>query len=350
MTLLLWAGLALAAPRLDLYSMGPGDELFSRFGHSAICVESESSTRCYNYGSTTIEPLRLTVGFVRSTARFEVARSSLEHMLEKYAVQDRRVWRQHLPLSDAQASELAKRLANDTKPENRHYMYDHFVDNCTTRIRDHLDGVTNGALSGPTRDVPWDRTLRDAVREGLSPDLPVAAGIEMVTGSYIDRVPSRWEAMFLPDELRDAVERSLGAVADEIRSPSHERISPWPLIGPALLAGGGIVWALLARAAGRSGRIASAVVASLVGIVLWVVTLSAVAPSFRANLAAAFFWPTDLLLLSRRWGRPYAIARAAIMVAIVVLSLLGVVKQSLLGPAVLGAGLLAGAVTQRPVR
>jgi hypothetical protein len=348
---LLWAALGHAAPRIDLYSMGPGDELFSRFGHSAICVANGPVTRCYNYGTTTIEPLRLTVGFVRATAQFEVARGSLDRMLAKYAAQDRRVWRQPLPLSEEQAVVLARRLADDTRPENKYYMYDHFVDNCTTRIRDHIDAVTDGALSRPTRDVPWDRTLRDAVREGLAPDLPVAAGIEMVTGSYIDRVPSRWEALFLPDELRRQVERSLGAAAEEIASPSRERKAPWPLIGPALLAAGGIVWALLARAAGRAGRIASAIVASLLGILLWVVTLAAVAPSFRANLAAAFFWPTDLLLLSRRWGRPYALARAVITVAIVALSLVGVVKQSLFGPAVLGAGLLAGAFGQfRPGR
>jgi hypothetical protein len=338
----LWVGIASAAPRIDLYSMGPGDELFSRFGHSAICVENESGTRCYNYGSTTIEPLRLMVGFVRATALFEVTRGSLDRMLEKYAEQDRRVWRQRLPLSDAQADALTRRLAHDAQPENKHYIYDHFVDNCTTRIRDHIDAVTDGALSRPTRDVPWDRTLRDAVREGLSPDLPVAAGIEMVTGSYIDRVPSRWEAMFLPDVLRDEVERSLGAVAEEVASPTLERTSRWPLIGPALLAGAGFAWAVLARAAGRWGRAASAIVSSLVGIALWGVTLSAVAPSFQANLAAAFFWPTDLFLLSR-WRSWYAIARAAILVAIVALSLVGIVKQSLIGPAVLGAGLLVGA-------
>jgi hypothetical protein len=327
--------------------MGPGDELFSRFGHSAICVEKDDGTRCYNYGSTRIEPRRLIVGFVRATALFEVTRSPLEHMLEKYAAQDRRVWRQRLPLSDAQASELARRLAHDNMPENKHYMYDHFVDNCTTRIRDHIDAVTGGALSRPTRHVLWDRTLREAVREGLSPDLPVAAGIEMVTGSYIDHVPSVWEAMFLPDVLRAYVERSLGAIAVEVAAPTQERPSRWPLIGPALLAAGGIAWAMLARATGRWGRVASAIVASLVGIVLWVVTLAAIAPSFRANLAAAFFWPTDLLLLSHRVGRGYAIARAAILAAIVALSLVGIVKQSLVGPAVLGAGLLAGAVARR---
>jgi hypothetical protein len=89
--LLLCAALASAAPQIDLYSMGPGDELFSRFGHSAICVENDAKTRCYNYGSTSIEPLRLTVGFVRATALFEVTRTSLDHMLERYAAHDRRV-------------------------------------------------------------------------------------------------------------------------------------------------------------------------------------------------------------------------------------------------------------------
>jgi hypothetical protein len=184
------------------------------------------------------------------------------------------------------------------------------------------------------------------VREGLSPDLPVAAGIEMVTGSYIDHVPTVWEAMFLPDVLRAQVERSLGAIPVEIAVPTHERPSRWPLIGPSLIAGGGVAWALLARAAGKGGRVASALIATVVGIILWVVTLAAVAPSFRANLAAAFFWPTDLLLLSRRVGPGYAIVRAGVLAAIVALSLIGVVQQSLIGPAVLGAGLLAGAVVR----
>src|SRR6185436_2059776 len=76
--LLLSAALASAAPQIDLYSMGPGDELFSRFGHSAICVENGEKTRCYNYGSTSIEPRRLVVGFVRATAAFEVTRTSLD--------------------------------------------------------------------------------------------------------------------------------------------------------------------------------------------------------------------------------------------------------------------------------
>ncbi len=346
---LVWIGLATAESRIDLYTMGPGDELFSRFGHAAICVEGESATRCYNYGSTTIRPLRLIVGFVRATALFEVTRSPLERMLAKYHDQDRRVWRQHLPLSDAQAHELAQRLVRDALPENKHYVYDHFVDNCTTRIRDHIDAVTDGALSATTRDAPWDRTLRDAVREGLSPSLPVAAGIEMVTGRYIDHVPSRWEAMFLPDVFREEVATALGAAPEEVAAPTRERTVHWPLTGPALLAATGLAWGALSRWGGRWGRVASAAVLSVVGIVLWTVTLAAIAPSFRANLVAAFFWPTDLLLLSSRWGRPYTMARFVVGAVVLALSLSGLV-QSLAGPAVLGLGLLLGATPSGVLR
>ena len=40
-------------PLIDVYTMGPGDELFSRFGHAAICVIDTQSPlgRCYNYGT-----------------------------------------------------------------------------------------------------------------------------------------------------------------------------------------------------------------------------------------------------------------------------------------------------------
>jgi hypothetical protein len=347
--LLLWAGLASADPRVELYTMGPGDELFSRFGHAAICIEGgELDSRCYNYGSTTIRPLRLIVGFVRATALFEVTRGSRNRMLDKYREQDRRVWRQRLAFSDEQVRELSRRLGHDELPENKHYVYDHFVENCTTRIRDHLDAVTAGALSAPTRNVPWDRTLRDAVREGLSPSLPVAAGIELVTGSYIDRVPTRWEAMFLPDVLREEVAHSLGSIPEEVFTPTRERSVSWPLVGPALLAATGVVWAALARLGGRWAGVASAVILSVVGIALWIVTGAAVAPSFQYNLVAAFFWPTDLVTRSVRWGRTYARVRGAIIVAIATLSLVGVVDQSLVGPAVLAGGLLVGA-RARPV-
>ena len=63
-----------------------------------------------------------------------------------YTAADRTIWVQRLPLTDAQAVTLAARLEHDARPENREYLYDHFMDNCTTRLRDI--GVTEDMLPG----------------------------------------------------------------------------------------------------------------------------------------------------------------------------------------------------------
>ena len=45
---------ALAAPRVFLYTMGHGEDLFTRYGHATICVRltGETSGDCYGYGYT----------------------------------------------------------------------------------------------------------------------------------------------------------------------------------------------------------------------------------------------------------------------------------------------------------
>src|SRR5262249_22317515 len=65
---LIGAATARAAPTVELYTMGPGDDLFSAFGHAAVCVLDERSPagRCYNYGTADFRtPLPLTWAFVR---------------------------------------------------------------------------------------------------------------------------------------------------------------------------------------------------------------------------------------------------------------------------------------------
>ena len=39
--------------RVDLYTFGPGEDVFSKFGHAAICVFDEEGLggRCFNYGT-----------------------------------------------------------------------------------------------------------------------------------------------------------------------------------------------------------------------------------------------------------------------------------------------------------
>ena len=128
-------------------------------------------------------------------------------MLRLYRAEDRTIYRQVLPLNVDEAAALKRALATNALPENRSYLYDHFLDNCSTRPRDHIDEATSGALRRNVAD--GFHTFRALIRQNLE-DAPFYFLVaEMFLGRPMDRARSEYEAMFLPRALRDAVRSHL---------------------------------------------------------------------------------------------------------------------------------------------
>ena len=99
---LLWCvGSAQAAPVIELYTMGQGDDLFARFGHTAVCVLEDAQAEdglCYNYGTTDFtKPISVGWGFLRGQGQFWVSVTTPQTMLRRYIAMDRSVWQQTLP-------------------------------------------------------------------------------------------------------------------------------------------------------------------------------------------------------------------------------------------------------------
>ena len=108
-SLMLLSSTVNAAPSIDVYTMGQGDELFSAFGHAAICVTDESQPRgrCYNYGTADFTtPVPLTWAFIRGRALFWVSTTDVPHMLHYYVSVGRAVWRQTLALSPDEYTDI----------------------------------------------------------------------------------------------------------------------------------------------------------------------------------------------------------------------------------------------------
>ncbi|MGZ3407355.1 MAG: lipoprotein N-acyltransferase Lnb domain-containing protein, partial [Polyangia bacterium] len=125
---------ARAAPMIDVYTMGVGDELFSAFGHAAICVTDGEAPRgrCYNYGTADFTtPVPLTWNFIRGRALFWVSTTDVPHMLHYYASVGRAVWRQTLLLTSDEATRVAVALDASAQEGTKYYRYHHFNDNCT---------------------------------------------------------------------------------------------------------------------------------------------------------------------------------------------------------------------------
>lgn len=309
-----------AAPTIDVYTMGQGDDLFSAFGHAAICVTDENQPRgrCYNYGTADFTtPVPLTWNFIRGRALFWVSTTDVPHMLHYYVAVGRAVWRQTLQLSPDEATRVATALAASAQEGAKYYRYHHFDDNCTTRIRDVIDRATGGRLS---RDrVDRGKTFRQWARDGFAGNWPLLAAVELLLGRSADRRTDSWTAMFLPSELRAEVARRFGAppievVAGQPRPPAG---ATW--LGLAAYAIAGALLALLILVHLRTGRALTAFVLGLVGTILWLLAALSTFPELTRNEMLFSFWPTDAVL---PWlGRRYLLARLAVLALVVILHL-----------------------------
>jgi hypothetical protein len=321
------------APRIDLYTMGAGEELFSAFGHAAICVRQpgERSGRCYNYGTADFRtPLPLTWNFVRGRALFWVSVLEEQSMLRYYEHEDRTVWRQSLSLPPEQAERMAAALLASTDERVKYYRYHHFDDNCTTRIRDVIDSESGGALR--RGNVSRGRSFRQWAREGFAGHWPLLAVTELVLGRPSDRITDSWAAMFLPSELRDVVARTLAAPPQVVYARKRPLPDGATWLGHAAFAIAGALLAallLLGRAVGRRAFRAALLPAGLVlGLVALVLDALAVLSSFPElvrNEALLALWPTDLALpfLSERLLKSYATVRLASLVLVAAAHLVG---------------------------
>jgi hypothetical protein len=282
-----------AAPRVDLYTMGPGDELFSAFGHAAICVEA----RCYNYGTADFQtPVPLTWNFVRGRARFWVSVLPREAMLGYYASVDRSVWRQRLSLPESEARALAELLEASTDESVKYYRYHHFDDNCTTRIRDLVDRATGGTL----RRDPGARSLsfREWARQGFAGNWPLLAATELLLGRSADRRTDSWSAMFLPSELRAEVEQRLHSPPELVYARKRPLPDGSQWLGALAFITLGALLALVVLA-GRARRwtlAPAAFVLGLIALVLDALALLSTFPELTRNEMLLVFWPTDFAL------------------------------------------------------
>jgi len=212
--LLLWLlpGLLLAAPRIGVVTMQPGEEYWSRFGHNAILVEAEDGERLlYNYGFFDFEQPGFLTRFLRGRMLYRLVVMPYAADLAYYADEGRGVSLQWLRLEPAQAQRLADFLAWNALPENADYRYDYFLDNCATRVRDALDAALDGALRPQLIGRSRGLSFRSESQRLASPEPWLYLGIDVGLGPMADRVLSRWEEAFVPmrlaEGLREAVTR-----------------------------------------------------------------------------------------------------------------------------------------------
>jgi hypothetical protein len=277
---------------LEVYvlTFSPGDHPFYKFGHNAIYIRDPESRDprkrdlVYNWGTFTFGDPALLPKFLMGRFMYWLSIQSLDSTKRVYQRENRSIDIQELDLSPAQKLELKRRVDENAKQENRYYKYDYYRDNCSTRVRDMIDGVLEGRLKAVSSD-PARLSYRDHTLRLTADFVSVNLFLGVAMGEFIDRPIQQWDEAFIPMELQSSLRRVKLVGEDGAERPlvKSERVlltanrtppleNPpvwWPHSLAAGLAFGGALFGL-ARAASRKqkpARIALGAILALLGLV-----------------------------------------------------------------------------------
>ena len=191
------------APDVDVFYtlFGPGDDVASWWGHAALGVEDARTgeARLYNYGNFSFDE-KMLARYAMGRLEFWVADAPVQPYLRFYTRMDREVRVLHLNLAPEAKLRMANHLAQNVLPANRDYLYDHYRDNCSTRLRDAVDVGLDGRFK-TFLAAPGRMTLREHTRRYTAVNPAMSVLLDFAMNDTIDQPITRWDEAFLPDEL-----------------------------------------------------------------------------------------------------------------------------------------------------
>ena len=201
---------------ISILTIGPGDNLYDRFGHSAFRIYDPENDIdwAYNYGVYDFNTPNFYTKFARGKLLYKLAVSYYEPFLNSYIKQDRWVKEQVLDLTYSEKKALFDFLQNNAKPENQYYLYDFFYDNCATKIRDVLVEALDGTVEYQNDLATEGLTFRELIQQNVHYNTWGSLGMDVAIGAVVDREANSWEYQFLPKYVFEA------ASTAKIKTPS----------------------------------------------------------------------------------------------------------------------------------
>lgn len=304
-----------------LLTYGPGDVYWERFGHNAIWLRESARDldHSFNFGFFDFEQPGFLRRFVQGRMLYFAAAMPAEREQAYYRSEGRSVRVQALNLDPLQFARLRDSLLRQVRPENRDYLYDYYLDNCSTRLRDALDEALDGMLHDQFAAQPGVQTFRDHTRRATERDFWYYLGLETGLGAPVDRPISRWDEMFIPEALADSLVEvtRLGArgleplvasdtMAFEGSVPAAAVIpaSVWPrylALGLVVVLVGWLVTRVAPAAFGERLVAAWFLLASVAGLALLALMLFTDHAASRPNVNLLLLNPLFLIVVSARW-------------------------------------------------
>lgn len=206
---------------VTLLTCGPGNELYSVFGHTAIRVADPLSgvDTVYNFGTFDFSTPNFYLKFVKGDLQYFVSVGPYDDFVEEYRYFGRDVFAQQLNLSREQKQAIYDELNSILLSDRRFYTYKFIDRNCTTMVADII-AKYSGEISMQNSDA--GKTDREIIYSYLDNHFFENLGINLIFGYKTDKLQDK---LFLPRQLMEGV--------------SHTKNKNGSLSGPAIAVNNG---------------------------------------------------------------------------------------------------------------
>ena len=191
---------------INLITTETGDEIYSYFGHTSLeVVIPEYGPIFYDYGYFSFSD-GFYLNFLLGRLFYNVYATDGELRIAGFEMEDRTIHRTNLDLTDKMKNAILSFLSYNTRPENNTYLYDYYLDNCATRVRDIYNEASGGKFKKWAEGIRKGSTLRKSANLYLDKNPAVSFTLNYLEGPSIDRPVSLYDECFLPLTLMHAIE------------------------------------------------------------------------------------------------------------------------------------------------
>ncbi|MBR6018499.1 MAG: DUF4105 domain-containing protein [Paludibacteraceae bacterium] len=214
--------------RVALLTCSPGEELYARYGHTALLVEDpdQDLALVFNYGMFDFNVEHFYYKFVKGETYYQLGAETYQQFLLQYAAENRQVYEQTLNLTVAQRQAVLDALIENYQPEHRVYLYNFVFDNCATRPLRLIQQAVGDSLQSSYRGYQG-LSYREFISHYTRPSSWADFGINMLFGCRADQPMEGQANLFLPEELMNYV--AAARFADGTPLVSEQKVAPFAI-------------------------------------------------------------------------------------------------------------------------
>ena len=199
-----------AYSEVSIITSGPGEELYEKFGHTAIRIKDPvlQLDLIYNYGIFDFSAPNFYLKFIKGFMNYKLARYDFYHSLKNANKHERWVKEQILNLTTEEKNKFFFFLEQNAAPENASYLYDPYFNNCATKPRDIIKEILGDKLNLANKSITHNSSLRQLMNVEIAANTWGNFGINMALGNTLDKKATTESAMYLPDYVYSVLEQS----------------------------------------------------------------------------------------------------------------------------------------------